>query len=78
MAKHRDQLVEYAMKRRSQLQNVISGNNLKDLAKYVIDKDNREIIVDSMRSNMPKKEKKILESKEEFIKRKEKEIGIYR
>ena len=69
-----DMMISRATKRLKQLNSCSSSQNtLKSKAKDVLSKDNKEIIIDSMKPTSTKEEKK-LESKEEFIKRKEGEI----
>ena len=69
-----DMMISYAAKRLKQLNSCSSSQNtLKSKAKDVLSKDNKEVIIDSMKPTSTKEEKK-LESKEEFIKRKEGEI----
>ena len=69
-----DQKILYAMARKKKLQDTKKGGSLKELTKNILNKDHSEMIIDSLRSNEPKKKK--LESKEEFLERIRKELGI--
>ena len=74
-----DQMINYAMMRKKKLlQDGKEGSSLKSIAKDVLIRDHSEMIIDSLRSNEPKKKEKAIESKEEFLERKKKELGLSR
>jgi len=71
----RDQLIEYAIKRRKELKDGTAERSLKSLAKSILSEDNKEFIVESIikdNNHIVEKEEPLQKiSKEEFLKRME-------